>query len=149
LAAQPSRDLIVAAHQQITGEWWGRARGRFELFVSEAVLEGIRRGDQEAATRRLELVAEVPVLSLNEDVMDLALQYEQELGLPSRARVDVLHIAFGVAFEMDYLVTWNCAHIANGEVVRRLREVNATLNRPTPLVVTPEELLEAPGGEKQ
>jgi hypothetical protein len=54
------------------------------------------------------------------------------------------HFAFAVAFEMDYLVTWNCARIANGEIVRRLREANAELNRFTPLIVTPEEILETP-----
>jgi len=58
------------------------------------------------------------------------------------------HFAFAVAYEMDYLLTWNCAHIANGEIIRRLLDVNAELNRFTPLIVTPEEILESPEKEE-
>lgn len=65
-----------------------------------------------------------------------------ELGLPERAGVDVLHIAFAVGFAMDYLLTWNCAHIANGAVVRRLFRVNDKIGKPTPVIVTPEEIFE-------
>jgi hypothetical protein len=144
LAAYPSRDLVIAAHQQITHEWWRDAPKRFDLYISEAVLDEIRTGDPDAAARRLAVVDGLPVLELNDDVRALALTYDQKLGLVGRARADLPHFAFAVAYAMDYLVTWNCAHIANGEVVRRLREANAELNRFTPLIVTPEEILEAP-----
>jgi hypothetical protein len=146
LAAYPSRDLIFAAHQQITHEWWRDAPQRFDLYISEAVLDEIRRGDPDAAARRLAFVDKLPVLELNDDVRALVHLYDQKLGLRGRARADLPHFAFAVAFETDYLVTWNCAHIANGEIVRRLREVNEELNRFTPLIVTPEEILETPGG---
>jgi hypothetical protein len=142
LAAHPSRDLVIAAHQQITHDWWRVARGRYELFISASVLDEISRGDPDAATRRLALVEDLPVLEVNEDVSSLYEIYNRELGLPERAEVDVLHIAFAVGFGMDYLLTWNCVHIANGEVVRRLLRVNETLGKPTPVIVTPEELLE-------
>ena len=146
LAAHPSRDLIIAAHQQITHEWWREAPRRFDLYVSEAVLDEIRNGDPEAVVRRLAIVEKLPILELNDEVRALVQAYDQTLGLVGRARADLPHFAFAVAFEMDYLVTWNCAHIANGEIVRRLREANAELNRFTPLIVTPEEILEMPGG---
>ncbi len=87
----------------------------------------------------------LPILELNDDVRALVHADDMKLGLVGRARADLPHFAFAVAFAMDYLVTWNCAHIANGEIVRRLREANAELNRFTPLIVTPEELLETPG----
>lgn len=146
LAARPSRDLIVAAHQQITHDWWEKSRRGYELFVSEAVLEEIRRGDPEAAQRRLKIVADLPLLGLNDDAEQLSLTYGNELGLPDGAAVDVLHIAMAVAHQMDFLLTWNCAHIANGEVVRRLRTLNEALNRQTPIIVTPEELVRVPNG---
>ena len=142
LVARSSRDLVTAAHQQITHEWWRVARHRYELFISASVLDEIRRGDPDAAARRLALVEGLPVVEVNEDVSSLFEIYNKELGLPKRAEVDVLHIAFAVGFGMDYLLTWNCAHIANGEVVRRLLQVNETLGKPTPVIVTPEELLE-------
>ena len=74
--------------------------------------------------------------------------YDHKLGLKGRARADLPHFAFAVAYEMDYLVTWNCAHIANGEVVRRLREANMELGWFTPLIVTPEEILETSGDQE-
>jgi hypothetical protein len=133
----------MAAHQQITHDWWQTARDRFDLYISEAVLSEIRGGDADAAVRRLETVAGLPVLATNEDVRRLVREYDQRLGLIGRARADLPHFAFAVAYEMDYLVTWNCRHIANGEIIRRLLDANAELNRSTPLIVTPEEILDA------
>jgi len=68
--------------------------------------------------------------------------YEKELGLPIKARADLVHIGFAVAYEMDYLLTWNCSHIANGETIRRLLRLNQSLKRLSPVILTPEELLE-------
>ena len=148
LAAHPSRDLIVAAHQQITHEGWRAARHRFDVYISEAVLAEIRAGDPDAAARRLAIVDGLPILALNEDVRGLVHAYDQRLRLGARARADLPHVAFAVAYTMDYLVTWNCAHLANGEVIRRLQEVNGELQRSTPIIVTPEELLESPAEEE-
>jgi len=148
LAANPSRDLIVAAHQQITREWWQDARDRFELFISEAVVAEIRMGDPGASARRLQLVRDLPRLELNDDVRSLVELYDKKLGLATRAKVDVLHIAFAVGYRLDYLVTWNCNHIANGEVVRRLQQLNREIDQPTPLILTPEELSLGALGEK-
>ena len=113
LVAHPSRDLITAARQIITAEWWSTARERFELVISEAVLDEIGAGDPVMAQQRLEAVQGLTVLSLNEEVRTLARHYQEHLGLPQKATLDVLHIAFAVAYEIDYLLTWNCAHIAN------------------------------------
>lgn len=147
LAAHPSRDLVMAAHQQITHEWWLTAQERFDLYVSEAVLAELRAGDPGAAARRLALVSGLPVLALNDDVRQLVHEYDQRLGLVGRARADLPHFAFAVAYRMDYLVTWNCRHIANGEIIRRLLDANAELGLPTPLLVTPEEILSEPEDE--
>lgn len=143
LAAKASRDLIVAAHQQITLDWWQTAPGRFELYVSEAVLDEVRAGDPEAVERRLRFIQNLPVLPLNEDVRALTHHYDKTLGLSGKARADIPHLAYAVSYELDYLVTWNCSHIANGEMIRRLFKANAELKRSTPLVVTPEEILES------
>lgn len=143
LAAKASRDLIIAAHQQITQDWWQTARDRFEVYVSEAVLDEVRAGDPEAIERRLRFIGDLPVLALNADVRALAVHYDGTLGLSGKARADIPHFAYAVSYQMDYLVTWNCSHIANGEMIRRLLKVNAELKRPTPLIVTPEEILES------
>ena len=147
LTARPSRDLVTAAHQQVTHDWWSVAKERFELFVSEAVLDELRAGDPDVAARRVSLVSELPVLAFSEDVEFLIRTYDQGLGLDGSARADLPHFAYAVAYNMDYLVTWNCSHIANGQVIRRLAVVNRTINRRTPIIVTPEELRAVePGG---
>jgi len=143
LAAKASRDLIIAAHQQITQDWWQTAHNRFELYISEAVLDEVRAGDPEAIERRLRFIEGLPVLALNEDVRVLTRHYDKSLGLSGRARADIPHLAYAVSYRMDYLVTWNCSHIANGEMIRRLLTANVELNRSTPLIVTPEEILES------
>jgi hypothetical protein len=69
--------------------------------------------------------------------------YQETLSLPSQAKLDILHIAYAVAYNLDYLVTWNCAHMANPHVVRKLIQANDAVGRPTPLIVTPENFLES------
>ncbi len=141
LAARPSADLLIAAHQQVTHEWWRDAPTKYDLYVSEAVLREIRKGDPDAAARRLEFVKELPVLRLNDDIRSLARVYQERTGLGEGAGADMAHVAFAVFYEADYLVTWNCAHIANRAVIRKLTEVNRELGRYTPLIVTPEDLV--------
>lgn len=144
LVARPSRDLIVAAHQQITTEWWNSSRQRFDLYVSEAMLDEIRVGDPDSAARRLEVVDGLDVLAMSDEVANLIREYHGPLGLVGAAAADLPHLAFAVAYNMDYLLTWNCKHIANGHVVRRLQAVNAVAGRSTPIILTPEELLNEP-----
>ncbi len=143
LAANPSRDLVMAAHQQITRDWWRTAKDRFSLYVSETIMAEIQAGDPNVASRRLQVVQGLPVLHLTDDVRVLARHYDRTLGLSGKAQADIPHFAFAVSYEMDYLVTWNCSHIANGEMIKRLMRVNNELKRPTPLIVTPEEILES------
>jgi hypothetical protein len=146
LAARPSRDLIVAAHQQITHEWWQQARPDFDIYISQVVLDEISAGDPDAAARRLALMEGLPLLDATEEVEALTGEYQHQLGMPPAAAVDVAHLAYAVAYELDYLLTWNCSHLANGRVIQRVQALNATLGRVTPIILTPEELLEGPAG---
>jgi hypothetical protein len=148
LAARPSRDLRIAAHQQVTHEWWAVAQRECECFISDAVTDEIRRGDPDAVTRREGFADSLPVLGLTAEVADLAEAYRVELGMPVDRLADLTHVAFAVVHVLDYLVTWNCAHIANDLVVRRLLEINGRLGRATPLIVTPEEFLDVWTGEQ-
>lgn len=141
LTAAPSRDLVVAGNQQLTHTWWQTAKDRFDLYISEAVLREVRAGDPACAVRRLEVLTGIPVLSLNQEIRSLADWYQAELRLPEKAGTDALHIALAVFYEMDYLVTWNCTHIANGHILRALMKLNHSLGRYTPLLLTPHELL--------
>ncbi len=143
LAAEPSRDLVVAGHQQTTREWWQTARVRFDLCISEYVLDEIAAGDPIVAAKRLAFVETLTVLNANDEVHALADLYSRRLGLSGKALFDVPHFAFAVAYKIEYLVTWNCSHIANGMVIRRLNAVNMELGRFCPAIVTPDELMDS------
>jgi len=148
LSAWPSANLLIAAHQQVTHEWWRDAPRKYDLCVSEAVLREIRQGDPDAAAHRLEFVRDLQVLRLNSKIRRLARLFRQQAGLAESAGADMAHVAYAVYYEVDYLVTWNCAHIANREVVRRLTDFNREAGRHMPLIVTPEDLL-APDWESE
>jgi predicted nucleic acid-binding protein len=138
-----TRDLIVAAHQQITREWWKTSLPRYESYISVVVMEEISRGNPEEAEKRKETVNGLPILALTEEVGELADIYFSRLKLPEKVRPDSYHLALAAGHGMDYLVTWNCAHIANARIKRILEEINVDRGIRTPTICTPEELLEA------
>lgn len=141
LVARSSRDLVVAAHQQITQEWWDR-RSQFELFVSQLVLREASAGDDDTAVKRLSLLEEVSILELTEEANDLASELLKQGALPKNATVDALHIAIAVVNGMDYLLTWNCAHIANATMRGTIEHICRTKGYEPPVICTPEELME-------
>jgi predicted nucleic acid-binding protein len=142
LTAWPSRDVILLGHQQTTKLFWDAAPARYDLVISEAVLEEIAAGDAGAAAERIRTLAALPVLQRQPQVDELALYYRQLLQLPDRAAADALHLAFAVVYEVDYLVTWNMKHLANGAVQRAISIANDDRGIHVPLIVTPEALLE-------
>lgn len=139
LTALPSRDLIRAAHQQITVEWWA-GREAFELFVSEAVLAEVRRGDADAATRRIAAAGGIPVLSTSPAAEQLAVALLSAAALPPKAAIDALHVASAAVHGMHFLLTWNCAHIANAAKRPRIEAVCRDQGFEPPIICTPEEL---------
>ncbi len=136
LAALPSRDIVLAAHQELTREWWGR-RSRFELFVSQAVVDEAARGDVDAAARRLALLAGIPLLALGGEADEFASPLLLAHAVPRTAKVDALHIAVAAVNRVNYLVTWNCTHIANaairGKIEQTCVEAPACRHRPSVL----------------
>ena len=142
LKAWPSRDLVRAAHQQITREWWDRRRGDFDLFVSELVRQECGAGDPDAAGERLAAIKELPVLGQSEQAEILAGTLLTDVPLPKKAALDALHIALAVLNGMDYLLTWNCTHIANATLRGRIEAICRKLGYAPPIICTPEELME-------
>jgi hypothetical protein len=141
LVAKPSRDLLLAAHQQLTGEWWAYRRPVFDLYISELVLEECRAGDAFLATRRIEVLANIPVLAFTREVLELAEILISEGPIPRKAAGDALHIAVAAAYACEYLLTWNCRHMANAEIQRAARPVARGKGWDLPIVCTPEELM--------
>jgi predicted nucleic acid-binding protein len=141
LTARPSRDLVVAARQQVTLEWWERRRRDFELVSSELVLDEARRGDSAVAQDRLAFLAGLALLRTTPEAEQLAGAIISAGVLPDRAFADALHIAVAAVHEVDYLMTWNCTHIANAEILPRVGATCRTLGFDLPFICTPDELL--------
>ena len=144
LTAKPSRDLVVAAHQQVTREWWEKACLRFDLHVSAVVIDEVSEGDQEAAEKRKTIVAGMKLLARTPEVEDMKAEYARKLPIPDKALADCYHLALASWHGMDYLVSWNMKHIVNGDVILAVQEINAARGIRTPLICTPEELVEDP-----
>jgi hypothetical protein len=140
LTALPSRDLVLAAHQQVTRDWWS-SRARFELFVSDAVLEEVARGDSAAAARRRSALEGVAVLSATPDAQALAGDLLSDAAVPRKSAIDAVHIAIAATHGVDFLVTWNCTHIANAEARLQIEGVCRKAGYSPPVICTPLELV--------
>ena len=143
LTAWPSRDLIVAAHQQLTKEWWARRRDAFEMYISQFVLDEATAGDAEMARQRLELLRPLPLLDITESVLQLASGLLQSGVIPAKAARDAAHIAISAVHGIDYLITWNCAHIANAMIIKTVQKICAQNGFSCPVICTPQELMES------
>ena len=141
LTAWPSGDLQIAAQQVATRDWWERRRSDFELYVSSEVLDEAAQGDAEAARLRLESVADLPVLAVNDEVEELTRRILVTGLIPPRANRDAAHIAFASVYGLDYLLTWNCRHIHNAMISRRLSSVCLNMGFTLPVLCTPRELM--------
>ena len=143
LTARPSRDLIVAGHQQITRDWWESALPKLHGYISPFVQDEISGGDTEAVKLRVQVSKKLSVLEITPEVWTLADIYFRGLDIPAKARTDSLHLAVATVHGMDYIVSWNCSHIANGRTISRIDEINRVHGIGTPVICTPEELMEA------
>ncbi|WP_437953677.1 type II toxin-antitoxin system VapC family toxin [Sorangium sp. So ce296] len=139
LTALPSRDIIQAARQQVTIGWWAR-RDEFELFLSDPVLTEARRGDPAAAARRLGAAAGIAVLAGTEEAETLAAILIKRAAMPPKAIVDAAHVAIAAVHGLDFLLTWNCTHIANATMRPRIESVCRDSGFRPPVICTPDEL---------
>ena len=140
LTARSGTDVIFQARQQLTRRWWDGRRNDYDLFISQFVLDEAAAGDPTAAAERLQLLDDLQLLDAAHPNVDrLAdLLIDRHL-LPFKARTDAQHVAVATVFAVDYLMTWNCRHIANAD---RLPLIYSTLRDEgfdPPLIVTPEE----------
>ncbi|MEX0725101.1 MAG: type II toxin-antitoxin system VapC family toxin [Planctomycetaceae bacterium] len=142
LASRPSRDLITAANQQLTREWWDAHRERYELYVSETVIAECSAGDSTAAQERLEAIRDIPILDVTEAAETLASELIKRIPLPKNAEVDALHIAVAAVNGIEYLLTWNCTHIANASFQSRIEMICRSAGLEPPTICTPQQLME-------
>ena len=142
LVARPSNDIRVAANQNITIEWWETRRPHFELFISEFVIAEASLGNTEAAKKRLDAIANLSILATTDDVRLLVKALIFKGPIPKKAEIDAFHIAVAAVNGIEYLLTWNCTHIANAVMRPKIEEICRQQGVEPPIICTPQELME-------
>jgi predicted nucleic acid-binding protein len=141
LVANPSRDSILAAHQQVTRQWWQNERMRYHCVTSREVLRESSLGDAEMSRRRAEALANFTVLSVEDSARDVVREILAKKLLPPNAAVDAIHAVVASQNRIDILLTWNCRHLANPHLLGKLRRFMASHGLALPEVCTPIELI--------
>ena len=141
LTARPTADLLGAAWQKVTLDWWETQRSRFDLYTSEVTVQEAGRGDREARARRLAALSDIPLLPITEAVGSLATALVRGPALPAKAVNDALHVAVAAVHGVDYLLTWNYRHLDNAETKPVIRNTCARHGYPAPEICTPRELM--------
>jgi len=141
LTAKPSSDLLAAAWQKVTIDWWDTQRDRFDLFVSDIVIEEAGKGDDIAAARRLKALDEIPLLAVTNEVILFSEAIILAGAIPQKAIGDSLHIALSAVHGLDYLLTWNYRHIDNAETKPLIRKICPENKYGYPEICTPQELM--------
>jgi hypothetical protein len=142
LAMRISRDLRVAANQQVTRDWWDNFRDNYEVLISRTVVEECSQGDSTAAAERQVYLSNLPVLELSGEVKVLADALLANVPLPAKATLDAFHISVAAVNGIEYLLTWNCKHIANPAFRPRIERVCREGGYEPPVICTPPELME-------
>lgn len=140
LTARPSRDIVIAGHQQSTHEWWDQSRADYELCTSQLVLQEGGAGDPEAVHERLVILKAMILLDTTEEAIVLAHELLRSRAVPQKAGDDALHIAIAAHQKIPYLLTWNCRHMANATMRPAIEAACASKGYRMPIICTPEEL---------
>lgn len=141
LRQKPSSQIVAAARQLLTHRWWSGERNQYELVISQYVIDEASAGNHELAAERLKLLDGIPLLPHSHEIAVLANEIMSLGVLPAKAQVDALHIATVAHHQIDYLLTWNCKHIANAKILTIIHNLFVKRNIPIPVICTPEELL--------
>jgi hypothetical protein len=140
LTSRPSRDVVISARQIITENWWLSQRNNYDLFVSALVIQEISKGDPEAAERRLNAVADFPLLGASQDTLLLAEALLVGAAVPKTSEEDALHISIAAASGIDFLLTWNFKHINNAHTKAAISAAIEAYGFACPILCSPEEL---------
>ena len=136
------RNILVAHNQEFTREWWSSRRNDYELFSSAVAVTEAQRGEAPLAQERLAFLAETKLLDVTDEATAMAMELLRHTRIPAKADVDALHVAIATVNGMDYLLSWNCKHIANANMLPQVYAVCRASGYEPPLICTPSELLE-------
>ena len=141
LRHRPSSQVVMSARQFLTHQWWNDERANYELVTSQYVMDEASDGDPVLSAERLQALKGIPLLPIDARIGVIASEIMNRAILPPQASIDALHIAMAARHEIQYLLTWNCKHIANAKILPRIYKVLLDLGCPIPIICTPEEML--------
>lgn len=136
-----SRDLVLAAHQEISQEWWRKKRKGYLLLSSSLTHKEASEGNPEYSRKRIEVLNEVSLLDITQEAIDLSKELIKLAIIPDKANHDALHIATATVNQVDFLLTWNCRHIANAIIQKKISKIAKSFGYETPYICTPIELM--------
>jgi len=145
LTGRPSDNLVVAGKQEVTRQWWEKRKEKYDLFVSQLVIDEALKGDRDAAGRRMDAIEGIASLEIDDEVVRVTEKIMEAGVIPKKSATDAAHIAVASRYGVDYLMTWNCAHIANAEILGRMSFLVAEAGYYLPIICTPDELF---GGQE-
>ncbi len=148
LVALTAKDVVIAGHQKTTQDWWTLRRAGFDCYISQVVIDEISVGDPSEVRKRLAIAATLDSLAVTEDAEQLTESIMRSRILPPKAVRDAAHIAVATVHKVQYLLTWNCKHLANAQITKRVSDLCRSAGYEMPTICTPEELLEEPSDEK-
>ncbi|MEO0413992.1 MAG: type II toxin-antitoxin system VapC family toxin [Verrucomicrobiota bacterium] len=138
---RPSSQLVEAARQQLTHNWWDLERDNYQIVTSQTVIDECARGEKLMADKRVKFLEGIPLLRLTDDVALIAKELLAAQIIPMKAADDAIHIAVASVHEIDYLLTWNCKHLANPKIWWRVSDVVTKFGYKPSVICTPEDLI--------
>ncbi len=142
LTARSTTNLILAANMKVTQDWWENNSHYFDIYASDLVEDEAAKGDKEIANLRLNFLKPLTYLNITEEAVELANEFLLQSNLPPKANNDALHIALATVYGLDYLLTWNCKHMANAQIQKKLSQISQGLGYDLPVICTPYELMQ-------
>ncbi|MBF0548684.1 MAG: type II toxin-antitoxin system VapC family toxin [Candidatus Riflebacteria bacterium] len=141
LVGRRSKNLVLAAYQELSQEWWEKRSGKYDLFSSQITFNEASIGDPEVSQKRLEILQKIPFITITSEVIELSEKIINSGVIPKKATPDALHISIATVFGMDFLLTWNCRHIANATIQKIISQICLSSGFEMPTICTPIELL--------
>ena len=136
----------MVARRTWTREWWNNHRHHYELVTSASVFEELEQGRHPNKAPALELIAKLPLLTIDDQISDIVETYMEHHVMPKDPSGDPMHLALASFHNCHFLLTWNCAHLANANKFEHIRHVNSMMGLFVPTLITPAELI-YPEGE--
>lgn len=136
----PTAAATTVSQQIATRLWWDDDRVRYSLVTSQYVYDESKAGDRVLASERLRHLSGIPLLPLAPLIDELAAEILARAILPASAALDALHIACAAVHRIDFLLTWNCKHIANPVILPRVYRVIDDFALPFPVICTPQDM---------